>query len=100
MMALNATSASTGRTKNQAFWLVVLFMAGPSRHDPAIAIDPGFSRVEAEPGRALGNGGAFVHQHLDAVIAETRIDDAVAPGIAHAHDVDREAVIGERDEFR
>src|ERR671910_1815859 len=100
MMALNATSRSTGRTKNQAFWLAVLFMAGPSRHHPAVAVDARPGRIEAQMRRALRHLGAFVDQQLDAAVAQTRIDDPVAPGIADLHDIAREAFVGEGDELR
>src|SRR5688572_20930654 len=100
MTALNATRTRTGRTKNQAFWLAILFMAGRSRHHPAIAVDSGLLRIEAEVRGALGNGGAFVDQQLDDVIAAAPVDDAVAPGIAYLHHIHGEAVLGKGDELR
>ena len=48
MMALKATSATTGRTKNQAFWLTVFLIVRASRHQPAVFVDLRVRRIEAE----------------------------------------------------
>ena len=58
MRALNATIRKTGRTKNQAFWLTILFMATiqPS------SIDLGVGGVEGDLGAAFRNVGALADE--------------------------------------
>src|SRR5690349_3088384 len=99
MMALKATSATTGRTKNQALWLMV-FLIAPSRHQPAVFVDPRMRGVETEVGFLLRDRCAFRDKQLDCAACGNRLDDAIAAGIEHLDDVDRDAgAIAERHEF-
>src|SRR5262249_50157043 len=100
MMALKATSATTGRTKNQAFWLRVLVMSA-SIDQPAVFVDAGVRGIETEVGLFLGDRRALGDEQLDCPARRERFDDAMAAGIEHLDDVDRNAAaVGERDEFR
>src|SRR5262249_51364364 len=100
MMALKATSATTGRTKNQALWLTV-FLISPSRHQPAVFVDPGMPGVEAEIGLSLRDRRAFGDEQLDQPSGRHCLDDAVATGIEHLDDVDRDAAaVAEGNELR
>src|SRR5262245_12531743 len=101
MMALNATSRTTGRTKNQALWLTVLFMGAASRHHPAVLVDLRPLRCEAKPGAALRDALVFRDEHLDRVAGlGGGLDDPIAAGIDHLDHLDRHALVREGDEFR
>ena len=93
MMALKATSATTGRTKNQAFWLTRL-AHGLTSHHPAVFVDLRMGGIEAEMRAALGNRRRPRGTSSLIVLAGGRgLDDAVAAGIEHLDDVDRDAVV-------
>src|SRR5687767_9910986 len=98
MMALKATSSSTGSTRNQARLFQVLSMSGrPSfdhlaPDDPAVGIDLDAAPVEADANVAGGDRYVLLGNDVERVGAEPHHDDLDAAEIVNPLNGDRQAV--------
>src|SRR6266704_1537247 len=65
MIALNATSRTTGRTKNHPLLSTVLFIRLASIHHPAIFRDLRMSGIEGDPDILCRDVAPFAHQEFE-----------------------------------
>src|SRR5262249_33199059 len=100
MTALSATSASAGSTNSQPLWLWILASMPGLLHEAVVGIEPRVGRIEADEGAVGGNRDAVVDQQLDAALSQPGLDDAMAAGVAHTRDADRQACLGQGHELR